>query len=413
MCIFFKKINNTFNKVPSTFYYWLLKNFRNLITGGVKKLIRDIKVYFYYPELRKISLETKSDEEHLSAVMDWLCLAQDVTDCGGISNAYDIANKKWGTPYRETTGYIIETFINYFHDTNNPVFLNRAIKMGDWEIKIQCDDGSIGELKKDGSVGKKIFNTGQVMIGWLALYEETKDQRYLTAAEKAGQWLVENQAEDGSWKVFTTQGPRTYQSRVAWPLEKLAKITNNKAYSKAAQNNIRWILSQQKPNYWFDHTSLMEKNQPWTHLIAYTINGLIEYYLISDNKDKQIFNSFYNSANTLLEIFKRNNYTFLPCSFDQDWKSDDKYTCLTGDAQLAIVWMQIYELTKENKFLDGANKILDLVKATQILETKHREIRGGIFGSYPFGGEYATYLLINWAAKFFADALLLQKKIKA
>ncbi len=34
-------------------------------------------------------------------------------------------------------------------------------------------------------------------------------------------------------------------------------------------------------------------------------------------------------------------------------------------------------------------------------------LRGGIKGSSPFDGAYGRYELLNWAAKFFIDALLL------
>ncbi|MEK7072338.1 MAG: pectate lyase, partial [Patescibacteria group bacterium] len=347
----------------------------------------------------------------LQATIDWICLAQDKTECGGVSAYYNLTNSKWGTPYRETTGYIIETFINYFHITKNQKYLKRAIEMGEWEMEVQCEDGAFGELKNDGSVGKKIFNTGQIIIGLISLYKETREEKYIDAAEKAGQWLMENQNKDGSWKNFTTQGQRTYHSRVAWPLLQIFELTKNIKYKESAKKNIDWVLKQQQTNYWFDNTSLSVENKPWTHLIAYTISGLIEYYLISDIKDKEIFKSFYNSADILLKIFKKNKYNFLPCSFDKNWESNDKYTCLTGDAQLAIVWMQIFELTKEQKFLEGANKIIEMIKKTQIIETEHIEIKGGIFGSFPMSGEYAPFMLINWAAKFFADALILNKKI--
>ena len=35
------------------------------------------------------------------------------------------------------------------------------------------------------------------------------------------------------------------------------------------------------------------------------------------------------------------------------------------------------------------------------------EIRGGIKGSFPIDGQYGQYEYLNWAAKFFADALMI------
>jgi len=35
------------------------------------------------------------------------------------------------------------------------------------------------------------------------------------------------------------------------------------------------------------------------------------------------------------------------------------------------------------------------------------EVRGGIAGSWPIWGAYSRFEFPNWAAKFFADALML------
>ena len=35
-------------------------------------------------------------------------------------------------------------------------------------------------------------------------------------------------------------------------------------------------------------------------------------------------------------------------------------------------------------------------------------IRGGVFGSWPVWGDYGRLMVLNWAAKFFVDALLLE-----
>ncbi len=50
-----------------------------------------------------------SIEAALSAAMRWLCLAQDITNCGGVSAGFSFRNG-WEAAYPETTGYIVETF---------------------------------------------------------------------------------------------------------------------------------------------------------------------------------------------------------------------------------------------------------------------------------------------------------------
>src|SRR5207302_1944375 len=43
-----------------------------------------------------------------------------------------------------------------------------------------------------------VFNTGQVILGWTRAYIETKQDRYVAASRRAGDWLVREQSPDGS-----------------------------------------------------------------------------------------------------------------------------------------------------------------------------------------------------------------------
>lgn len=351
-----------------------------------------------------------NDREHLVATMEWLRTAQSVTESGGVSSHFDIRTQQWGKPYCETTGYIIETFLSYYHLSGDSTYLEKAIDMGNWEVSVQCSDGAFGEFKHNGLVGKKIFNTGQVLIGLLTLYEETHDDIYLESAKKAADWLVSYQEPNGSWSAYTTQGPKTYHTRVAWPLIKLYTVSHIERYKQCALKNIEWVIEQQNETHWFDNTSLSRTNTPWTHLIAYTLSGLLEAYLLLGSKDTELFKSFYHPSKKLLEVYLENKVSFLPCSFDNKWQSKDRYSCLTGDAQLAIIWMQIYDITREKEFFDGACIMIEQIKSTQNIHTSNMAIRGGVFGSFPLSGAYAPFMLINWGAKFFADALIMKTR---
>jgi len=45
--------------------------------------------------------------------------------------------------------------------------------------------------------------------------------------------------------------------------------------------------------------------------------------------------------------------------------------------------------------------------STQNLTATNPGVHGGIKGSHPIWAEYAPFEYLNWATKFFADALLL------
>jgi hypothetical protein len=53
-----------------------------------------------------------------------------------------------------------------------------------------------------------------------------------------------------------------------------------------------------------------------------------------------------------------------------------------------------------------AGRLLGMVSATQLETGFHPGLLGGIHGSYPAGGEYGPDCVLNWATKFYADAMM-------
>jgi len=54
--------------------------------------------------------------------------------------------------------------------------------------------------------------------------------------------------------------------------------------------------------------------------------------------------------------------------------------------------------------------MLHALKATQSRDAGDPGIRGGIKGSSPLTGWYGRFEVLNWATKFFADALMRDEK---
>jgi hypothetical protein len=227
----------------------------------------------------------QSDNKHLEEAIEWIKRSQDVTKNGGSSGIYTFL-EGWKEPYPETTGYIIPTLLNYSKLTNDKSLVDRAVKMADWEISIQLESGAVR-----GGVGINeypiVFNTGQVMLGWIDLYKFTKEEKYLKAAERAAAWLVGNQDEDGKWSKNTYNSiPHAYNVRVTWALLDVGVITNNNTFKESAIKNIQWVLSQVKTNGWIDWMGFTIEEHPFTHTIAYTLRGLLECSLLLDNELK-------------------------------------------------------------------------------------------------------------------------------
>jgi hypothetical protein len=350
----------------------------------------------------------KSDREHLEATLRWLCVAQDAGGGdGGVSAVFDFA-AGWDAPYPETSGYILATFLACDDYFGRPELAERARRIGDWEIAIQAPNG--GVLSRPGQPATRVFNTGQVILGWLALFERTHDQRYLDAAVRAGDYLVRLQEDDGAWRRDTYCGARTYHARTDWGLLKLARQSGNTRYADAARHNLRWVMQQQQENGWFRNCGFND-DDPITHVIDYTMIGVLECALLEPAAfDRSPVDVIERSAQAICEITERPGIGgvsgMIPASFDALWRSAAQYSCLTGNAQLAYTLLRLNGLAGNARYVAAADALIGALKGAQVLGRVPACVHGALPGSFPMHVGYLSNSFPNWGAKFFADALL-------
>jgi hypothetical protein len=361
---------------------------------------------------------TMEPRTHLQAAMQWLCRAQDATPDGGVSRSYALRwmprheRQGWLASYPETTGYIIPTFLGYFRLTGESEYRDRAIRMAHWEADVQMENGAV----QGGVIGfpptPAVFNTGQVLFGWTAAYRETKDAALLNAATRAANFLVQAQDDDGAWRRsgsrYARQGINAYDARTAWGLLEAHLITNDPAYREGAIRNLDFVRIKQLANGWFPDCCLSDDEHPLLHTIAYTIEGLLEASVIL--RDSRYSDAARAAADALLE--RQRSDGSLAGRFDRSWAPASSWTCLTGDAQIAIVWFRLAELTGDSRYFNAAYRMNRYLSATQDVITKNTGIRGGIKGSHPIWAEYGSFEYLNWAAKFFADSLMLEIRLQ-
>lgn len=398
-----------------------LKKFREL---PLSKVI-GASFRFAHPSLLRVLIQDRvgrlgkigESRRSLDATIKWLCHAQDVCGSGGVSAGYSFVHG-WQPPYPETTGYIIPTFYDYARLTQKEEILDRARRMADWELEIQLPSGAVqGSVYRgpDARPQPAIFNTGQVILGWLRAFAETGDTRYLNAARRAGDWLVAMQSPDGAWRMA---GPEVetqvhaYDSRTAWSLLEIDALTEEKRYADAARLNLNWTLTQQQENGWFNNNAFFTEknwNLPLTHTIAYAAEGLFESWRLTG--EDRYLKAARKTGEKLLRIFELRRR--LDGEFDENWKSSGRYSCLTGNAQAAGLWLNLFGVDGDARFLNAALKLNDFVKASQNLRSLHPGVRGGVKGSQPIFGRYTPFTYVNWGAKFLADSLMLEERAMA
>ena len=354
-----------------------------------------------------------SDERHIKETLQWILRAQDAVGDGGVSRAYSASKlsavkyKGWEPSYPETSGYIIPTLITASKYSNDSIYLQRAGKIADWEIGIQLPSGAVMGSVVTAPPSPAVFNTGQVIFGWLALFNETRQDKYLHAALRAGDFLLSVQDMDGAFNRgnsnFALKGATTYNTRTAWALVELGLATGSQRYIDSGRKNIEHALLKQHDNGWFGDNCLNDPEKPLLHTIAYATRGILESG-IALNETRYV-----QAALKVLEalIGCQRNDGGIPGRWDSDWSSKADWDCVTGDAQAAILWIRAHAVTGNPKYREAARKAIDFVKRTQKLEHANPGIRGGVKGSFPFDGPYGQFEMLNWAAKFFCDALMM------
>lgn len=350
----------------------------------------------------------RDHDTHLKAAIGWLCRAQDLrdgkTDSGGVSVGWSFEDG-WLPSYPETSGYIVETFIAASELLNQPDLLHRAHRIIDWELSIQNADGSFpGHFGEAGS-RPVIFNTGQIMHGLVSGYVELNLQECLQAAVKAGRWLVKQQDEDGCWHRSTHNAiPHTYNTRAAWALLRVGLIANEPKLEKAAVQNLNWALTQQTESGWFASNAFTSNRPPFTHTIAYAIRGFLESGLLIN--EERFIAAAEKAARIMANAQREDGW--LAGSFDDGWVPSGHYCCLTGLAQMTIIWKRLMQNSGSNEFSSSVQWALSYLKRNHTINGRHDQVDGGVAGSVPIWETYSRFEYPNWAAKFFADSLIME-----
>ena len=349
-----------------------------------------------------------SDREHLEAAIQWLGRAQDIRDdqpdAGGVSAGWSFEDG-WLPSYPETSGYIVETLLAATTVLNQPDLIKRAQRILDWELSLQNADGSYPGHFGEGSSRPVIFNTGQIMHGMLAGHQQLGRQDCLQSAVRAGHWMLEQQDDDGCWRRSVHNGiPHTYNSRAAWALLNTGIAAGDRQLQDGAITNLDWALSQQSDCGWYRSNAFTTEQAPFTHNIAYAIRGLLEGGIAS--RQQRFIDSAIHAAEALTRVQRADGS--LAGTYADDWQPRSSYCCLTGLAQTAIIWKRLADNHDQPAMAGAAERAINYLKRNHRIKDQDPRVRGGVAGSAPIWGRYSMFEYPNWAAKFFADALMVQ-----
>jgi hypothetical protein len=350
--------------------------------------------------------ETTPHDLHLSAGADWL--KKSIAVCGGRASSKGY-RFPWGwlPPYPETTGYIIPTLLNLGDEMGDPAFHEMAVGIGHWLTTIQRYDGGFSAYELGSGQDADVFDTGMILLGFNALLHHNRSPEIAQAAARAASFLRLAIGDDGAFQRHVSHDMlHTYNVRSAWALVAYGSMENDQQAIDAGLKNVDWTLTQQRPNGFFDNNGFKPAGNANTHGIAYVLRGLLQVHLLTHRQD--ILDAVLQAAVAVRDKFEAEGW--LASEIGPDWAFKSRHVCLTGCAQLAIIFFRLAMLTKDPRFIAPAEQLIAQVAATQKTKEFQAVDYVGVAGSYPIYGAYAPLQYPNWATKFMVDALLVRKQ---
>lgn len=319
--------------------------------------------------------------------------------CSGAGSAHSFSPVfGWRPAYPETTGYLIETLLRYAVLKNRPELREAAIGCADWLCQIQMPSGAFAS----GVVGGRqpsVFNTAQILFG----FAETSDAAHRKIhIEKSVDWLLDTLEPDGSWQqaAFVPGFAPSYYTRAIRGVLRANDVLQRTDIERAMRRALHFYAARFTPENTVRDWGFQPNEAAFTHTIAYTLEGFLECAVrLGEHK---ILEKTAACLDSLLTIRSRVGRT--AGRYDEHWRGDYSFVCLTGNAQLSIVCRRLFQITGEPKFARAAKAFLAEIIGYQRF-SPNPNLHGAIPGSAPFSGKYMRWRYPNWAAKFFLDAL--------
>ncbi len=359
--------------------------------------------------LVSLPLKPDGDGPHLEAAADWLM--RSIAVCGGRASSKGYRFMRgWMPAYPETSGYIIPTLLTLGNELDDPDYAETAWRIGGWLTGIQLENGGYSGRELGVQDAPDVFDTGMILLGFNALLIAREDDRITEAAARAAGFLASSLDENGCFARNTSHGMiHAYNVRAAWALLAYGAMVSDEDLQDAALSNVDWTLRQQTDNGFFLQNAFKPGGNANTHGIAYVLRGLLQCHDLTGRQD--LLQAVVKTAEALLRLHASNGW--IAAELGPDWAFRSSHICLTGYAQLGIVFHRLSLLTGDGAFAAAADKLIGAVARSQDITSRGAAHYGAIAGSYPFYGAYAPLQYPNWATKFFIDALLLRRRILA
>ncbi len=338
------------------------------------------------------------------AGLDWLIRSIEATGRKGSSHIFSrwrYPLSGWHLGYPETTGYIIETLLDYHPYFPELQLEDYAFDCGKWLLTQQLGDGSFPSLLA-GSQKPSFFNSGMIAFGLLRLQERKFDQKREESMSKLAEW-VKKQLRD---PIKFADNSSAYYSRAIWGFTLLSRHLKNESLEQILKDTTQQLSKNIKENAAVLNWGFDSGDVAYTHTMAYTWRGFLELgHLWNEHK-------WLESCKVCLKKLESelNNSPFLAGEYDSNWNGNFQYRCVTGQAQCSLIAFRMFDSTGEIRYSELGKKLMIAIIPDQRKGKFDPQLKGAIPGSVPLWGPYMRGKYPNWAVKFYLDGLIRIKK---
>lgn len=361
-----------------------------------------------YPLHHKLMPELTPElaNKHADAALKWILKSIEATKGMGSSHHY-MPVWGWAAAYPETTGYLIETLLDYAELRADEHLRKVAFSCADWLCAIQLENGAFAG-NTVGNTHPSVFNTAQILFGLsraaLVAKGEQQREKYEKAVLAAVKWMLQIMEPDGSWRTaaFVPGYVPSYYTRALMGLlfaaNTLPYYAGKEIYQDEIKEKARLALTFYAhcflPNGAIKDWGFHPGATAFTHTLAYTLEGF--WHCSKWLNAPEILSKIQYSADILLAVRDKAGKT--AGRYNDRWEGDYTFICPTGHAQLSILYHDMGLHTGEKHYTAASKAFLQ-----EILP--YQTAAGALPGSVPFWGPYMRFRYPNWSVKFLLDAL--------
>lgn len=332
--------------------------------------------------------------------MEWL--KQSIAATGGQGSAHSWSPLwGWAKAYPETTGYLIETLVQYANVLQDTSLHDLALRCARWLLSCQLPNGAFPALLAD-SQKPSPFNTAMVLSMVPALPDLWTPADHACLRRAVG-YLLQNLSPEGAWMrdAYVPGFMPSYYTYAAWRVLQAQPLLQVPEVPEAMHRAMRYYAARFLPNGTVGQWGFRPGAAAFTHTMAYTWQGFLEAGLLLQEPE-WVEKTRLGADHLWKEVQHRGRTAG---RYGQDGRGDFSFQCVPGQAQLSVLYHRLAALSGEAQYQQAADFfLLEILEAQDFGKKPGRH--GGLPGSVPLWGPYLRLRYPNWAAKFFLDALI-------